>query len=487
MTTLLPTPSELVALEQLRAAHEAGLPQRRLAFRHVPVHGNARVLSVLGLSGDNLPVGLAFGDVDADEPDTYICPGEPRDPALAVRAGAALAQELDRLVATHENGGLVQLLVDSTNTLQFLHSYTWRLRQPWLPGPYAAMPELTAAAERCGDAFALLRALAEASAVPGADVLLAAVPALNEHFVFPLGGEQEAQQLTVQLACLRRAGAPVPAGLLDPMRVSLVADLEDAEARSVSAWATPEFDNRQLMAVLAAFKRARAKAAGSNPAARIDRRMVTAAADACGLTGCVTDALRSRHATVAAAFRILRELAPLPSLPARATRARWRVNQQLSRGRAHDQRWRDFPALATADRAARDDANLVADAVIEAVREDAVGWAYATSTGQAARARVLAVGSAGTVVQLQLDAPLLPRSIEDWWWLDDTHPSPAIGRLVVHPATAAGMVRATWEISAQMRRLARDGLPRRVRLCCLDRPFDGRPWRPRQNQPVLAT
>ena len=214
----------------------------------MPIHPAAQVLSVIGLTGDNMPVGFALGDVGSDVPHTVVCAGEPRDPALAVRAGARLADLLDPLVAAELAGsGPMQLLVDGTNTAEFLRAWTFRLRDPWLPGPYGRDAGLAAEAERCRDAHVLVRAVLAAAKVPGADLLVTAVGALTDHFVFPLGGQQEAQQLPVLLACLRAAGAPVNLEHLPPPAGPLIAQIEAAETVTVSAATDPVWDDEQLV------------------------------------------------------------------------------------------------------------------------------------------------------------------------------------------------------------------------------------------------
>ncbi|MGH9393950.1 MAG: hypothetical protein ACRD1E_07245, partial [Terriglobales bacterium] len=127
----------------------AETPVLTYKYRHVPIQPAARILTIIGLTGDNTPVGFAIGGVDDDIPDLMVVTGEPRDPALTVLTAAALADSLEPLLAAETGGaGPAQILVDGPNTIGFLHAWTFRMRAPWLPGPYAADARLAAAAER---------------------------------------------------------------------------------------------------------------------------------------------------------------------------------------------------------------------------------------------------------------------------------------------------------------------------------------------------
>ncbi|MFI1989064.1 hypothetical protein [Actinoplanes sp. NPDC020271] len=189
MTVVIPAPSVAMRMTLAEEAVTTGVPVPLLQFRHVPVNADAVVLSVVGMTADNLVAGFAIGRVDDDEPRRIVVVGEPRDPALSVRAGAALADILDPFVRRAAAGGpMPQILVDGPNTLDAVMGWAWRLRQPWLPGPYADDPELVALADRCQDAYALLRALTGVAKIPDTDVIVTAVDALTGHLVFPLAG-----------------------------------------------------------------------------------------------------------------------------------------------------------------------------------------------------------------------------------------------------------------------------------------------------------
>jgi hypothetical protein len=398
-----------------------------------------------------------------------------------VRAGARLADILDPHVAATVNGGPpLQLLIDSPNTLQFLWSWTFRMRAPWLPGPYQNDPELQAQAERCKDAHALARAVLAAGQVPGGDVIADAVTTLTGHFVFPLAGAQEAAQLGVLLACLRHAGAPVRLAALGPVVGTLLDQIEAAEELALSAAADPEWDNRTLVPALTAFKRLRNAAARGNQLRRADPAVCEAAARASGVTAHVTAQLNMRHAAISQAFEIMRAHPPLPALDNRRQRADYRVNLQLRRGARHDRTWRDFPRLLNAARDADNDQQLTVQAVTEAARGDRRVFALAQARGEAAVARVLGVSPDGRIVDLELDRPLTPRGDGGWWWLDDTHTEPVTGSLAVH--SGATPTRATLTVTAQMRRLAASPAiltaQPQIRLVTLERPFEGRPWWP---------
>ena len=481
MGAIIPAVDPQLQLAATLQAHNSGQPVVLLERRHVTIRDDAHVLSVVGMTGDNVPLGFAVGDLGAAAPHTIVVVGDPRDPALAVRAGARLADILDPHVAAAVNGGPpLQLLIDSPNTLQFLWSWTFRMRAPWLPGPYQNDPELGAQAERCEDAYALTRAVLAASQVPGDDVIADAVTMLTGHLVFPLAGAQEATQLGVLLACLRHAGAPVRLTALGPAVGTLLDQIEAAEELALSAAADPEWDNRTIVPALTAFKRLRNAAARGNQLRRADPAVCEAAAQASGLTSHVTAQLKMRHAAISQAFEIMRAHPPLPALDGRRQRAAYRVNLHLQRGARHDRTWRDFPRMLNAARDADNNQQLIAGALIEAARGDRRVFALVQARGEAAIARVLRVSPDGRSVDLELDRPLTPRSDSGWWWLDDTHSEPVTGNLAVHPGTAP--TRATLTVTVQMRRLAATPTiltaQPRIRLVTLERPFDGRAWWP---------
>ena len=481
MSAIIPAVDPQLQLAATLQAHNSGQPIVLLERRHVAIQDHAQVLSVIGVTGENVPVGFAIGDLGAAAPHTTVVVGDPRDPALAVRAGARLADILDPLVAAAVNGGPpLQLLIDSPNTLQFLWSWTFRMRAPWLPGPYQNDPGLQAQAERCMDAHALTRAVLAASQVPGGDVIADAVTTLTGHFVFPLAGAQEAAQIGVLLACLRHAGAPVQLTALGSSVGTLLDQIEQAEELALSAAADPEWDNRTLLPALSAFKRLRNVAARGSQLRRADPAVCGAAARASGLTAHVTAQLEMRHAAISQVFAIMRAHPPLLALDDRRQRAAYRVNLQLRRGTRHDRTWRDFPRLLNAARDADNNQQLTAIALIEAARGDRRVFALAQARGEAANARVLRVSPDGRSVDLELDRPLTPRSDSGWWWLDDTHSAPVTGNLTVHPGTTPP--RATLSVTAQMRRLAATPTTltaqQSIRLVTLERPFDGRAWWP---------
>jgi hypothetical protein len=484
MKVLLPPVEPVVQLELALQAHEEERPVPMVTFRHVAVQAHAQVLSIIGLTGENVPVGFALGDLDDDVPHTVVIVGDPRDPALAARAGAAMADLLEPLV-TAEIGeaGPMQLLVDSTNTVDFLHATTFRSRSPWLPGPYGSDRALVAAAERCRDSYALTRAILAAAKVPGADLVVDAVGALTAHLVFPLGGQQEAQQLPVLLACLRHAGAPVTAAPVPLVAGSLLEQVEAAETVTVSAAADPEWDNRHLFPALTSFKRLRNRASRGNQLARVDADLCARSARASGLEGIVTAQLHIRHRAVAEAFRLLRLLPELPDLAERRARADRRVRAHLQRGLSHERAWADFPSLMTAAIDADNDADLSSSALIEAVRGDPRVFALMQARGEAAEAQVVSLSPDGRQVELRMVHPLVPRSSE-WWWLDDTHSEPVTGALEILPNQPLG-THATLTVTKQMRRLAATPTlvtaPATIRLTSASRPFGGRRWWPGRN------
>jgi len=488
VTALVPAPGPTVALAALSRSHERQAPLPWLAYRHTAVLTSAQILSVIGLTGENLPVGFALGNVDDDAPHTIMVVGEPRDPALAALAGARLANVLDPLITNEVNGSHpLQLWVDGSGTVDFLHAWTFRLRSPWLPGPLALVPHLATALDRAKDAHALLRAILTAAKIPGNDVLVNAVEALNDHFVFPLGGEQEARQLPVLLACFAHAGAPVTVPGLATTAVGLIETIEAAEQVSVSAAADPDWDNKTLAKALASFKRLRRRTAKGNPALLVDPTVIERAAKLSGLTFDVTSALSQRHLAIAQAVRLLRALPALPGLDRRRGNAAYRSHLQLQRGLAHERAWRDFPSVIAAGRDAESDAELTAQAHIDAVRHDRRAFAFAESSGQAAVARVLAVSADGRAVDLELARPVSPRSNLNWWWLDDAHAEAIIGNLEVLGGPSAGR-HARLTVTAQMRRLAanpalltgRDS----IRLVCLDDTRPRRSYWPRAGGPA---
>lgn len=487
MNVLVPPVDPVLLLEVTLQAHDEQRPVALLERRHVPIHAGAQVLSIVGLTGENVPVGIALGDLDADVPHSVIIVGDPRDPALAARAGAALGDLLEPLVAGEIGGaGPMQLLVDSTNTVDFLHATTFRTRSPWLPGPYAQDQALQASAERCRDSHGLVRAILTAAKIPGADIVVDAVGALTAHLVFPLGGQQEAQQLPVLLACLRFAGAPIVVPEVPVVPGGLLEQIEAAEAVTVSAAADPEWDNRHLFPSLTSFKRIRNRASRGNQLARVDAALIERAARASGLEAIVTTQLHMRHRAVAEAIRLLRQLPELPHLHDRRARADWRIRELLQRALAHDRAWADFPSLTSAAIDAEGNSQLAAAAMLEAVRGDARVFALAQARGEAAVAHVVSVSPDGRRVELQMTNPLVPRTPTDWWWLDDLHDDPIIGTLEIQPTEPLG-THAVLTVTAQMRRLA--AMPRllmgpaAIRLTSATRPFDGRRWWPRRTVP----
>ncbi|WP_033337916.1 hypothetical protein [Catenuloplanes japonicus] len=482
MSVIIPGIPAAMQLALAADAHTTGLPVPLLEYRHIPIDPGAQVLSLIGLTGDNLPVGFAVGGLDDDEPRTVVVVGEPRDPALAVRAGARMADILDPLIAG--GAGIVpQLLLDGPNTLDALNAWALRLRNPWLPGPYGADPDLRVAAERCRHAFALIRSVTTAAKIPDTDVLVTAVEALTGHLMFPLAGAQESQQLAVLLLCLYRAGAPITVPLSQRDIVRFIEQIEAAEEITLSAATDPGWDNKRLFPALYRFKHLRNATAGRDQMRRVDAAVVDQVARASGLHHLVRAALVDRHRAVAEAFRALRELPELPSLPVRRAGAVQHARRTLQRGAAHEMAWRDFPTLAAANADGRRRDDLKATALIDSVRYDRRAFAYAQARGEATVARPVAVSPDGRRVELEFAVPLAPRGGAGWWWLDDRGPAPIAGDLEVAADGRAGQL----TVRQQMRRLAAD--PQilvgqgAIRLTCLTPPFEGRPWSPRSDIP----
>jgi hypothetical protein len=471
MTALVPRAPQSLRLNLASRAIDAGRPVAALTRRHVPIRPDARVVSVVGLTGDNLLLGVGLGRPGAAEPDTVLVCPEPRDPILALRFAAEVDAALRPLVAqavalsTPGAGGPVcelppQLWVDGPRTAAALLAWSYRLRRPWLPPALAAVEDLRPTAE---ELFSLLRGLLAAARIPGSDILIDAVGALCAHLAFPLAEGEETAPLPVLLACLRLGAGEA---VLDRV--------EEAEAQpSVSASTDPDWDNGELLGALRSFKRRRTALSRGRPAGAVDRAVVTQAARDSGIEVVVREALVLRHRAVSEALSYLGRIPALAGLDARARRAGWNVHATLSRGLQPGSRWTDFPTLRGGVRQSREAQGLSADAGLEALRGDPRAFAYAEATGEACYARATGVSADGRTVRLRLERPLEPRTETGWHWLDDGHSEPVTGDLELVAPT-----RALWTITAQMQRLAQNpGLltgPDRLRLTSRSASFPGR-------------
>jgi hypothetical protein len=469
----IPVPPRAVRLALASRAFDARRPVAALERRHVAVRPDARILSVVGLSGDNLLLGMGLGRLDAPAPEVVIVCPEPRDPVLALRfaaeADAALGPLVDTALAaaTPTRWGSVcatppQLWVDGARTAAALRAWTFRLRNPWLPSALATIEDRRADGQRT---FSLLRGILTAADTPGADVLVDVAGMLGAHLVFPLADGEEATPLPVLLACLTLDGTT---DVLDAV--------EDAENRpGVSATADPDWDNTVLLPALHRFKRRRRDLAAGRTAALVDPELVTRSATESGVHAAVRAALIARHRAVADGVGYLAQLRALPGLERRAERAGWRVFQDLSRGRRGDLAWADFPSLPAGVLQDHRDLALLAEADLDALRGDRRAFAFAQSIGEATVARATSVSFDGRLVTLELAAPLEARTEKGWWWLDDSHSQPIAGNLVV-----TGPASATWAITQQMRRLAADPTiltnAGALRLTCRESAFAGRPY-----------
>jgi hypothetical protein len=465
VTSTVPAPPPAVRLALASRALDARKPVAALEYRHVPVTASARVLSLIGLSGDNLLVGFAVGRPDADEPETYVVCHEPRDPFLALRFASEVGDVLRPLIvdALDAPAGApipLQFWVDGPRSANALTTWSYRLRNPWLPAAVAAVEDRRPEAERT---FALVRAILEAARIPGADVLLGVSVVLTDHLAFPLADGEETSPLTVLLACLDLDGAhPV------------LEAVERAEAGfGVSVSADPDWDNRILVPALHRFKRRRRELARGSSTVVVEPAIVARAARESGLDRSIRDALRFRHRAVAEGVRYLAGMRPLPGLDRRGSRAADDIRSQLDRGIRGDRIWADFPKLRSAVIGERRNQDLLAEAGLDAIRGDRRAFSFARATGEAGVARVLSVSADGRTVGLDFEPPFDPRGDEGWWWLDDTHGEPITG--VLDDVTGT---RATWRITAQMVRLA--GNPRlltrapSIRVTSRARPFGGR-------------
>jgi hypothetical protein len=487
-SVLIPTPPATLQLELLAAAHESGQVTQRLRRRHTPIQANARVLSILGLTGENLIIGFALGRLDADAPDILVVGGDVRDPALAARLGAALADALEPLLAAElSTGSPMQLLVDSAGTVNQLNAWSHRLRSPWLPGPYQHDRDLIRDAGRCQHLHALLRAVISANRHVGADIIIDAVTSLTDHYTFPLGGSQEQQQLAVLLTCLRYSGADIHLPELAPAGTDLTVAIEHAETISYSATADPDWDNQMLVPALSAYKRLRNRAAAGDQMKRIDTAVVRRAAELSGLDATVRLQLLARHRATAAAFRTLKTVPELNNLGRRRADVEYEVTTTLQRGVDAAAAWADFPSLGPAARAADNDAKRTSAGILEAVRGDQRCWAFTEANMQAATATVTSVSPNGRVWQLQLAHPLTPRSTTGWWWLDDNAATVARGTLDMD---ADDDTLATLTLSQGMQAIAANPAlvtTHAIRLTCLPQPFEGRRWWPTPADASVAT
>ncbi|MCU1449404.1 MAG: hypothetical protein JWP02_1574 [Acidimicrobiales bacterium] len=488
MTVLAPAAdpgSQLyLQLESLEQRRPVGI----LEHRHVQIHTTAQVLTVVGLTGDNLMLGFSVGEVTAAVPHTVVVAGDPRDPALAVQVQAALADALEPFVIAELNGGApLQLLIEGSSTLSFLRACTFRARNPWLPGPYTSDATLQQRKTRAEDLHGLLRAIELANNIPGSDVVVEAVDALTRHYAFPLGGEQEQQQLSVLLACLQHTGLINGLPGLNAAGVGTLLDaVEQAETISLSAATDPVWDNRHLIGALSYYKRLRAQLAGRDPLARVSPSVTDRAGHISGLDALVTDQLLQRHTMVAAAHTFLAQTPPLPGLDDRRDRANGyqeRITGSLSRAVAQERAWPDFPPMQSAARADEANNRLRAEAGIEAVRYDRRAYAFAQARGEALTTQVISVSADGRTVELLLDENPTLRRNSKWWWLDDTHTEAVVGDITVGaPVPGVGMP-ATLHVRRQMQRIARTPqlltAPPTIRLVTIETPFSGERWWPR--------
>jgi hypothetical protein len=471
--TAIPVPPRAVRLALASRAFDARRPVAALERRHVPVRPDARILSVVGLSGDNLLLGIGLGRLDAPVPEVVIVCPEPRDPILALRfaaeAGGVLAPLVDTALAaaTPTGWGPVcdtppQLWVDGARTVAAIRAWTFRLRNPWLPSALAAIEDRRVEGQRT---FSLLRGILAAADTPGADVVVDVAGALGTHLVFPLADGEEATPLPVLLACLDLDGT-----------TEVLEAVEGAEdGQGVSATADPDWDNSVLLPALHRFKRRRRTLAAGRAAALVDPEIVTRSATESGIDSAIGAALAARHRAVAAGVGYLAQLPALPGLRRRAQRAGWRVFQDLSRGRRGDPAWADFPSLPAGVLLDHRDLALLAEADLDALRGDRRAFAFTQATGEATLARATSVSVDGRLVTLELAVPLDARTEQGWWWLDDTHIQPIAGNLAV-----TGPTSATWTITQQMRRLAANPTiltnAETLRLTSREGSFPGRPY-----------
>jgi hypothetical protein len=464
MTSVIPARPPAIRLALASRAFEAGRPVAALARRHVPVTASARVISLVGLTGDNLLVGVSIGRPDRDEPDTYVVCHEPRDPFLALRFASKVGAMLrpiveDALTVPPGSAIPLQLWVDGPRSAGALVHWSHRLRNPWLPEAVASIEDRRTEAQ---DTFAIVRGVLEAARIPGADVVVDVAGTLAGHLAFPLADGEETSPLHVLLACLDLDGG-------EPVIIAL----ERAEAGfGVSVAADPDWDNKILVPALHRFKRRRRELARGSSRVVVEPAIVERAAAESGLDASIREALRFRHRAIAEGVRYLASIPALPMLDARRQRASGDVRAELDRGLRGDRAWADFPKLRPAVIDERRDQDLAVEAGIDAIRGDDRAFAFARATGEAMLARVRSVSPDGRVVELEVDQPFEPRTERGWWWLDDGHDAPITG--VISDVSGS---RVTWRVTAQMRRLANNPAillsPTSIRLTSHGRPFGG--------------
>ncbi|MFI1989065.1 hypothetical protein [Actinoplanes sp. NPDC020271] len=246
---------------------------------------------------------------------------------------------------------------------------------------------------------------------------------------------------------------------------------------SFSAATDPQWDNRSLFPALARMKRLRRAAAGRDQIRGASPRVAEQAAVASGVWDLVAGALRDRHQAVADSFRILREIPEVPGLEQRRAAVRADAQWLMARGAEHLRGWSDFGPLNLAADELEVQERAGTAARIAAITADRRAFAFAQARNEAVFACAVRV-SGGRRVDLEFDRPFTGRTLADWWWVDDPGRNPIIGDLDV----AADGLTATWIVTGQTRRLGPEPQlltgPDRIRISCLPRVFQGRPWKP---------